>query len=135
MPYHYEPSPIPLKPVEKTHIVIKSASGEDILQEDDSLTNQFLRKLERMILTDESIINILRKQWNQTTITRGRNNTALSYAGVLCKAGVEQTAAQAFIEELIPTLPKGELARAVKYAYSHNIFGSNRRRYIKNKGH
>lgn len=135
VPYHYEPSPIPLKPVEKTHTVVKSASGEDILQEDDSLTNQFLRKLERMILTDESIINILRKQWNQTTITRGRNNTALSYAGVLCKAGVEQTTAQAFIEELIPTLPKGEVTRAVKYAYSHNIFGSNRRRYIKNKGH
>lgn len=135
VPYHYEPSPIPLKFVEKTHTVVKSASGEDILQEDDNLTNQFLRKLERMILTDESIINILRKQWNQTTITRGRNNTALSYAGVLCKAGVEQTTAQAFIEELIPTLPKGEVTRAVKYAYSHNIFGSNRRRYIKNKGH
>lgn len=135
VPYHYEPSPIPLKPVEKTHTVVKSTSGEDILQEDDSLTNQFLRKLERMILTDESIINILRKQWNQTTITRGRNNTALSYAGVLCKAGVEQTAAQTFIEELIPTLPKEELTRAVKYAYSHNIFGSNRSRYIKYKGH
>ena len=135
VPYHYEPSPIPLKPVEKTHTVVKSASSEDILQEDDSLTNQFLRKLERMILSDESIINILRKQWNQTTITRGRNNTTLSYAGVLCKAGVEQTAAQTLIEELIPTLPKEELTRVVKYAYSHNIFGSNRRRYIKNKGH
>lgn len=86
-------------------------------------------------LNEKSIINILRKQWNQTTITRGRNNTALSYAGVLCKAGVEQTTAQAFIEELIPTLPKGEVTRAVKYAYCHNIFGSNHRRYIKNKGH
>lgn len=133
VPYHYEPSTIPLSHIDKTQTVVKESNGEEVLQEDDNTTTRFLRKLERMIISDESILNILRKQWNQMTITRGRNNTALSYAGVLCKAGVEQITAETFIAELIPTLPKTELTKAVNFAYGHNIFGLNRRRYIKNR--
>ncbi len=64
-------------------------------------------------MSDESIINMLRKKWTQQTIDRGRNNTALTYAGILCKAGVEQSKATGFIHELIPDLPNGELTRAV----------------------
>lgn len=56
---------------------------------------------------------MLRKKWTQQTIDRGRNNTALTYAGILCKAGVEQSKATGFIHELIPDLPNGELTRAV----------------------
>lgn len=66
-----------------------------------------------VLLSDESIINMLRKKWTQQTIDRGRNNTALTYAGILCKAGVEQSKATGFIHELIPDLPNGELTRAV----------------------
>lgn len=85
------------------------------------------------ILTDESIINMLRKKWTQQSLGRGRNNTAFTYAGILCKAGVEHSKALNFIRELIPDLPQHEIARAVKYAYEHNIFGSYRRSYLKRK--
>lgn len=76
---------------------------------------------------------MLRKKWTQQSIVRGRNNTALTYAGILCKAGVEKSKATDFIHELIPDLPNGELNHAVRYAYDNNIFGSNRRTYLKRK--
>ena len=76
---------------------------------------------------------MLRKKWTQQTLGRGRNNTALTYAGILCKAGVEQSKALNFIIELIPDLPHREIVRAVQYAYKHNIFGSHRRTYLKRK--
>ena len=84
-------------------------------------------------MSDESIINMLRKKWTQQSIERGRNNTALTYAGILCKAGVGQQMAMDFIQELIPDLPKKEITHAANYAYEHNIFGSNRRTYLKRK--
>lgn len=131
--FHYEPSETIEVQQSKTHTVVKNNDGSPLLIEDDDSTCGFLNKLSMMIITDESIINMLRKNWTQQSLSRGRNNTALSYAGVLCKAGVEKQKAIDFIVELIPDLAQTEITRAVEYAYTHNIFGSNRRRYIKRK--
>lgn len=132
-PFHYEPSGVAETPDVPTNTIVKDKKGNPKLQMDDDFTSSFLNQLGRIIVTDESIINMLRMKWTQHSLTRGRNNTALSYAGVLCKAGVEQQTAKDFIQELIPDLPKKEVTRAVRYAYEHNIFGCNRRSYIKRK--
>lgn len=131
--FHYEPSEVIPKKEKKTYTVVKGSSSQEVLQADDSLVSQFLAKLSQQIISDESIVNMLRKIWNQSTIGRGRNNTALSYAGILCKAGVEATTSKAFIKELIPDLPHIEIDRAVEFAYAHNVFGSNRMSYLKRK--
>ena len=93
---------------------------------DDSKVSQFLNQLYRQVVSDESIIRILRSIWNGRSLANGRNNTAMSYAGVLCKAGVMKDKAKAFIEELIPDY---DITEIVDYAYSHNTFGCERRRY------
>ncbi len=54
----------------------------------------------------------------------------MSYAGVLCKAGIEKSKAKAEIEELIPDF---DISEIVDYAYYHNIYGCERRRYIRKK--
>lgn len=54
----------------------------------------------------------------------------MSYAGVLCKAGVEKDRAKSFIEELIPDY---DITEIIEYAYSHNTFGCERRRYKSRK--
>ena len=50
----------------------------------------------------------------------------MSYSGVLCKVGIEQTRAKEFVEQLSPGFDVSEL---VEYAYNHNIFGCERRRF------
>lgn len=131
VPFHYEPSEKQPEGIRQTYTVTKDETGKEELTLDNNHVCEFLDKLTGTILTDESIINILRTKWNQSTIKRGRNNTALTYAGVLCKAGIEKKKAQDFIQELIPDLPSKEIFRAVKYAYEKNIFGLNRRTYKK----
>ena len=54
----------------------------------------------------------------------------MSYAGVLCKAGVEKNRAKSFIEELIPDY---DITEIIEYAYSHNTFECERRRYKSRK--
>ena len=54
----------------------------------------------------------------------------MSYAGVLCKAGIEKNKAKELIEELIPGF---DISEIIRYAYSHNIYGCERRRYIRKK--
>lgn len=133
-PFHYIPSQTTVKDIPvATQTIIEDESGNAIFNTDDDYTSSFLNYLSKNILTDDSIINMLNKKWNQASIERGRNNTALSYAGVLCKAGVEKHKAQQFIQSLLPDLPKHEITRAIKYAYEHNIFGSHRRHYLKKR--
>lgn len=54
----------------------------------------------------------------------------MSCAGVLCKVGIEKSKAKAVIEELISDF---DISEIIDYAYSHNIYGCERRRYIKKK--
>lgn len=132
-PYHYEPSNEVPQPTLIAQTVVKGDNGEPVLIQNDDYTSFFLQRLSMEILSDESIIKMLRKKWTQQSLDRGRNNTALTYAGILCKAGVEHSKALHFIQELIPDLPQREIVRAVEYAYKHNIFGSHRRTYLKRK--
>lgn len=133
--FHYIPSPDFKEPKSiPTHTVVKNDSGNTTSVKDDSWISRFLADLNRVCKTDESIINILRSQWTGASVDdRGRNLTVFSYAGILCKAGVEQDKAIAFIGELIPSLSKAELTRTTSQAYALNSFGSDRHRYTKRR--
>ena len=131
IPFHFVPStPEPVIPNTMTETVIRDVQGEPVLIRDESWVESFLNQLNRQVISDDSIIRILRKTWNGNSLSNGRNNTAMSYAGILCKAGVEQEKAKAFIEELIPGF---DITEIVGYAYTHNIFGCERIRYRSKK--
>lgn len=127
VPFHFVPStPEPVLPSFTTETVVKDEKGESILVQDESWVENFLNLLNRQVISDDSIIRMLRQKWNGKSLTKGRNNTAMSYAGILCKAGVKQEEAKAFIEELIPDF---DITEIIEYAYTHNIFGCERKRY------
>lgn len=126
-PFHFVPStPEPVIPDVVTETVIKDEAGNEMVTEDDSYVANFLNRLIREVVSDDSIIRILGKIWTGKSLANGRNNTVMSYAGVLCKAGVEKDRAKSFIEELIPDY---DITEIIEYAYSHNTFGCERRKY------
>ena len=126
-PFHFIPStPEPIIPETVTETIIKDEAGNEMITEDDSYVAKFLNTLSRQVVSDDSIIRILGKIWTGKSIANGRNNTTMSYAGVLCKAGVEKNRAKSFIEELIPNY---DITEIIEYAYSHNTFGCERRKY------
>ena len=131
IPFHFVPeTPEPVIPNTMTETVIRDVQGEPVLVRDESWVEGFLNRLDRQVISDDNIIRILRKTWNGKSLSNGRNNTAMSYAGILCKAGVEPGKAKAFIEELIPGF---DITEIVRYAYTHNIFGCERMRYRSKK--
>lgn len=130
-PFHFIPSTSePIIPETVTETIIKDEAGNEIMTEDDSYVAKFLNTLSRQVVSDDSIIRILGTIWTGKSIANGRNNTAMSYAGVLCKAGVEKDRAKSFIEELIPYY---DITEIIEYAYSHNTFGCERRKYKSRK--
>lgn len=91
-PFHFVPStPKPIILDTVTETIIRDETGTEIMTEDDSYVANFLNTLSRQVVSDDSIIRILGKIWTGKSIANGRNNTTMSYAGVLCKAGVEKT--------------------------------------------
>ena len=130
-PFHFIPSTSePKTVVMKTETVIKTETGEEILVQDDDEASGFLLKLRKQVISDETIIKFLKGIWTGKAIGQGRNNAAMSYAGVLCKAGIEKSKAKELIEELIPGF---DISEIIRYAYSHNIYGCERRKYIRKK--
>lgn len=130
-PFHFIPSTSePIIPETVTETIIKDEAGNEMITEDDSYVAKFLNTLSRQVVSDDSIIRILGTIWTGKSIANGRNNTAMSYAGVLCKAGIEKDRAKSFIEELIPDY---DITEIIEYAYSHNTFGCERRRYKSRK--
>lgn len=130
-PFRFVPStPEPVIPDTVTETVIKDEAGNDVITADDSSVANFLNTLSRQVTSDDSIIRILGSIWTGESLANGRNNTAMSYAGVLCKAGVEKDRAKSFIEELIPNF---DITEIIEYAYSHNTFGCERRKYKSRK--
>ena len=130
-PFHFVPStPEPIILDTVTETIIRDETGTEIMTEDDFYVANFLNTLSRQVVSDDSIIRILGKIWTGKSIANGRNNTAMSYAGVLCKAGVEKDRAKLFIKELIPDY---DITEIIEYAYSHNTFGCERRRYKSRK--
>ena len=131
VPFHFVPgTPEPVIPNTTTETVVRDVQGEPVLVRDESWVEGFLNRLNRQVISDDSIIRILRKTWNGNSLSNGKNNTAMAYAGILCKAGVEPGKAKAFIEELIPGF---DITEIVGYAYTHNIFGCERMRYRSKK--
>lgn len=131
VPFHFVPSTSePKTVVMKTETVIKTDTGEEILVQDDDEASGLLLKLRKQVISDETIIKFLKGIWTGKAIGQGRNNAAMSYAGVLCKAGIEKNKAKELIEELIPGF---DISEIIRYAYSHNIYGCERRRYIRKK--
>ena len=129
--FHFVPSTtVPKTVVMKTETVIKTDTGEEILVQDDDEASGFLLKLRKQVISDETIIKFLKGIWTGKAIGQGRNNAAMSYAGVLCKAGIEKSKAKELIEELIPGF---DISEIIRYAYSHNIYGCERRKYIRKK--
>lgn len=126
IPFHYEPKTEKAKVEHKTETIVKDENGNDTIVYDEDPVNHFLNMLSHQVVSDESVIRMLRKVWTGDSLKRGRNNTALSYAGVLCKAGVEKNLAKELIEELIPNF---DITEIVDYAYEKNIFGCERRFY------
>lgn len=125
-PFHFVPSTSePVIPETVTETIIRDEAGNEILMEDGSYVANFLNRLIREVVSDDSIIRILGSIWTGKSLANGRNNTAMSYAGVLCKAGVEKDRAKSFIEELIPDF---DITEIIEYAYSHNTFGCERRK-------
>ena len=130
-PFHFIPSTSePIIPETVTETIIKDEAGNEMITEDDSYVAKFLNTLSRQVVYDNSIIRILGKIWTGKSIANGRNNTTMSYAGVLCKAGVEKNRAKSFIEELVPDY---DITEIIEYAYSHNTFGCERRKYKSRK--
>ena len=130
-PFHFVPSTSePVIPETVTETRIRDEAGNEILMEDGSYVANFLNRLIREVVSDDSIIRILGSIWTGKSLANGRNNTAMSYAGVLCKAGVEKDRAKSFIEELIPDF---DITEIIEYAYSHNTFGCERRKYKSRK--
>lgn len=130
-PFHFIPSTSePIIPETVTETIIKDEAGNEMITEDDSYVAKFLNTLSRQVVYDDSIIRILGKIWTGKSIANGRNNTTMSYAGVLCKAGVEKNRAKSFIEELVPDY---DITEIIEYAYSHNTFGCERRKYKSRK--
>lgn len=130
-PFHFVPSTSePVIPETVTETIIRDEARNEILMEDGSYVANFLNRLIREVVSDDSIIRILGSIWTGKSLANGRNNTAMSYAGVLCKAGVEKDRAKSFIEELIPDF---DITEIIEYAYSHNTFGCERRKYKSRK--
>ena len=126
-PFHFVPSSSqPICTDYCTETIIRDSEGNDMIVQDDDYISNFMHQLHNCIISDDEILRILKRRWTGEAIARGRNNAAMSYAGVLCKAGIEQNKAIAFIEHLIPDF---EISEIVEYAYSHNIFGCERRRF------
>lgn len=130
-PFHFVPSTSePVIPETVTETIIRDETGTEIMTEDDSYVANFLNTLSRQVVSDDSIIRILGSIWTGKSLAGRRNNTAMSYAGVLCKAGVEKDRAKSFIEKLIPDF---DITEIIEYAYSHNTFGCERRKYKSRK--
>lgn len=125
-PYHFIPSQD--KPLEKKESYY--IGGNCTIVKDDDKTTAFLNKLHSSLVSDEEILRILKKRWNNTVEEGERNNKALAYSSVLCRAGIEINEAFRFVSSLIPGF---DCKERVEYAYKHNFFGSDRIKFVHKK--
>ena len=116
------------KPLEKKESYY-IGSNCTIIKDDDK-TTAFLNKLHGSLVSDEEILRILKKRWNNTVEEGERNNKALAYSSVLCRAGIEINEALRFVSSLIPNF---DCKERVEYAYKHNFFGSDRIKFVHKK--
>ena len=130
--YHFEHRDgHPVDHVPQTYTAVKAGDGEVMLHRDDSTESSMLHAFCTSIISDRSVLNILRKRWESHDRSTGRNNRAFSYLGILCKAGIPKDAAIEFVISLFPDWSDGptEIAHAAGWAYMHNPFGSERMKF------
>ena len=94
-----------------------------------------LHKFCTSIISDRSVLNMLRKRWESDDRSKNRNNKALSYLGILCKAGIPKAKAVEFVSSLFENWPSGEveITHAADWAYKHNLFGCDRMKFKPHK--
>ena len=126
--FEYDPSITPPSPKKEM-----SVNGEKGIVKLDSGTTAFLHKLWEMILTDDAVIERLDKHWHEHKPeyfkVGNRHSGLLVITGTLCKAGIPQEKAKAYLDKTYSNMPASEIDSILSYAYNHNPFGSDRRKY------
>ncbi len=134
--YHFVvPENQPQDHIPLTYTTIKTDNGEERLYKDDITESSMLHMFCTSIISDRSVLNILRKRWENDDRSKGRNNRAFSYLGILCKAGIPKTKAIEFVVSLFPNWSSAEeeVTHAAGWAYSHNPFGCDRMKFKSHK--
>lgn len=118
-----------------TYTVVKGEQEAPMICKDDITESSMLHMFCTSIISDRSVLNILRKRWENDDRSKGRNNRAFSYLGILCKAGIPKTKAIEFVVSLFPTWTSAEeeVTHAAGWAYTHNPFGCDRMKFKSHK--
>ena len=99
----------------------------------DPWTSGFLHQLWETILTDDAVIKRLDKYWHDKRPdfykTGNRHHGILVMAGTLCKAGIPEDKAIAYLKGSYPDMPENEIESVVSFSYEHNPYGCDRRSY------
>ena len=134
--YHFVvPENQPQDHIPLTYTVVKAEQEAPMIYKDDITESSMLHMFCTSIISDRSVLNILKKRWENDDRSKGRNNKAFSYLGILCKAGIPKTKAIEFVVSLFPTWTsaKEEITHAADWAYTHNPFGSERMKFKPHK--
>ena len=134
--YHFElPENQPQDHIPLTYTTVKTDNGEERLYKDDITESSMLHIFCTSIISDRSVLNILMKRWENDDRSKGRNNRAFSYLGILCKADIPKTKAIEFVASLFPTWTSAEeeVTHAAGWAYTHNPFGCDRMKFKPHK--
>ena len=134
--YHFVvPDTLPQDHIPLTYTTVKTDNGEERLYKDDITESSMLHMFCTSIISDRSVLNILRKRWENDDRSKGRNNRAFSYLGILCKAGIPKAKAIEFVLSLFPNWSSGitEIPHAADWAYTHNPFGCDRMKFKPHK--
>ena len=135
-PYHFDSSNAKLTNFQPlTYSVKPGIDGSPKIYEDDIEESSLLHKFCTCIVSDRSVLNMLRKRWEDDDRSKNRNNKALSYLGILCKAGIPKSKAIEFVSSLFDNWSSGEIeiSHAAEWAYKHNLFGCDRMKFKPHK--
>lgn len=134
--YHFVvPDSLPQDYQPLTYTVVKGEQEAPMIYKDEITESSMLHMFCTSIISDRSVLNILRKRWENDDRSKGRNNRAFSYLGILCKAGIPKTKAIEFVVSLFPTWTSAEeeITHAAGWAYTHNPFGCDRMKFKPHK--
>ena len=99
----------------------------------DTWVAGFLNDLRKNLLTDDAILERLDKHWKKDKpdyfVVGNRHRSMLIIAGTLCKAGIPKEKTTGYLIESYPEKEQAEIESVVEFAYDHNAFGCDRRRY------
>ncbi len=135
VPFHFEYDDMlqPEATAMESTVTVRSSERGLTAQHLDTWETLFLHGLWNMYLTDDAIIERLDKHWTEKRpeyFKQGkRHNAILTMAGTLCKAGVVKENTTDYLTSKYKDMPCGEILDVIDFAYGHNPFGCDRRRY------